>query len=77
MIVICFINFIKRCFLTIASFLFFYILKNLTNVLKGVKMDVNQIAFIILLSFGVLAFLYLLGCENEENEILNDYHDRE
>ena len=38
-------------------------------------MDVNQIAFIILLSFGVLAFLYLLGCDSEENTILNEYLD--
>ena len=40
-------------------------------------MDVNQIAFILLLSFGVLAFLYLLGCEDEEKTILNEYHNRE
>lgn len=38
-------------------------------------MDINKIAFIILISFGVLAFLYLLGCEDEENTILNEYHD--
>ena len=36
-------------------------------------MDVNQIVFIILLSFGILAFLYLLGCEREESTILNEY----
>lgn len=36
-------------------------------------MDVNQIVFIILLSFGVLAFLYLLGCEREESTVLNEY----
>lgn len=36
-------------------------------------MDVNQIAFIILLVFAILAFLYLLGCESEENTILNEY----
>lgn len=40
-------------------------------------MDVNQIVFIILLVFGVLAFLYLLGCEREENTTLNEYHNRE
>lgn len=34
--------------------------------MKGAKMNVDQIAFILLLSFGVLTFLYLLGCENEE-----------
>lgn len=28
-------------------------------------MDVNQISFIILLFFGILAFLYLLGCEKD------------
>lgn len=38
-------------------------------------MDINQIVFIILLSFGILAFLYLLGCENEEHTILNEYLD--
>lgn len=38
-------------------------------------MDVNQIGFIILLSFGIVAFLYLLGCENEEHAILNEYLD--
>lgn len=36
-------------------------------------MNVDQIAFILLLSFGVLAFLYLLGCEKEESTILNEY----
>lgn len=41
------------------------------------KMDANQIAFIILLSFGISAFLYLLGCEDEENTILKEYHNRE
>lgn len=38
-------------------------------------MDVNQIAFIVLLVFGILAFLYLLGCEKEEHTILNEYLD--
>lgn len=38
-------------------------------------MDVNQIAFIILLFFAILAFLYLLGCEREESTILNEYLD--
>lgn len=38
-------------------------------------MDVNKIAFFILMSFGVLAFLYLLGCDSEENTILNEYLD--
>lgn len=36
-------------------------------------MDVNQIVFIVLLAFGILAFLYLLGCEREESTILNEY----
>lgn len=36
-------------------------------------MDVNQIAFIIIMSFGILAFLYLLGCESEESTVLNEY----
>lgn len=36
-------------------------------------MNIDQIAFIILLVFGILAFLYLLGCEREENTVLNEY----
>ena len=43
--------------------------------MKGVKMDINQIAFIILLVFGILALLYLLGCEREESIVLNEYLD--
>lgn len=29
-------------------------------------MNINQIAFIVLLSFGILSFLYLLGCEKDQ-----------
>lgn len=38
-------------------------------------MTINQIMFLLLLFFGILAFLYLLGCESEENTILNEYLD--
>lgn len=37
-------------------------------------MNVNEIAFVLLLCFGILAFLYLLGCQDEENTILNEYN---
>lgn len=37
-------------------------------------MDVNKIAFLLLLGFGFFAFLYLLGCQEEENTILNEYN---
>ena len=30
-------------------------------------MTINQIAFIVLLSFGVIASLYLLGCEKDQS----------
>lgn len=30
-------------------------------------MNINHVAFIVLLSFGVIAFLYLLGCEKDQN----------
>ena len=30
-------------------------------------MNINQIAFIVLLSFGVIALLYLLGCEKDQS----------
>jgi len=30
-------------------------------------MNINQIAFIVLLSFGFISFLYLLGCEKDQS----------
>ena len=30
-------------------------------------MNINQIAFIVLLSFGILLFFYLLGCEKDQS----------
>ena len=30
-------------------------------------MNINQIAFIVLLGFGILSFLYLLGCEEDQS----------
>ena len=38
-------------------------------------MNIDHIAFIVLLGFGIIAFLYLLGCEDEENTILNEYSE--
>ena len=38
-------------------------------------MTINQIAFIVLLSFGFIVFLYLLGCEKDQTpkgELSND-----
>ena len=38
-------------------------------------MTINQIAFIVLLGFGILTFLYLLGCEEDQTpkgELSND-----
>jgi len=29
-------------------------------------MNINHIAFIVLLSFGFISFLYLLGCEKDQ-----------
>ena len=31
-------------------------------------MNINHIAFIVLLSFGVIVFLYLLGCEKDPTQ---------
>ena len=30
-------------------------------------MNINQIAFIVLLGFGVIVFIYLLGCEKDQS----------